>query len=197
MNMATTCASKGRKIGYARVSTSSQNLKQQIVALRAAGCHDLFIDRGVSGKSAKRKGLRNAMNALGEGDTLVVHKLDRLGRSVLLLAKLLSQFEAKGATFQSLNLTMDTTTASGKLVYFIFAAFAEFESNLNGERTKGGMKIRKADGVHVSRPPKLSIEDAQTAHDMLNDPDISLTTATCLFNVSPSTLKRLEEKNAA
>jgi len=177
-------------IGYARVSTSKQKLDLQITALKEAGCNKIYSDEGVSGKNFPRKGLTNALRALNENDTLIVYKLDRLGRSVLQLLKLMEKLEVKGAHFRSLSQTMDLTTASGKLIFTIFAAFAEFESNLNGERTKGGMQARKACGIHLGRKPKLSERQINSAREMLKLPGTSFSTVASFYKVSPNTIKR-------
>jgi DNA invertase Pin-like site-specific DNA recombinase len=183
-------APTGRMVGYARVSTKSQKLDMQIVALKSAGCEVIFTDQGVSGKATKRKGLSAAISSLCMGDTLVVHKIDRLGRNTAHLARLRDQLEAKGVAFRSISQGMDITSASGKLVYSIFAAFAEFESNLNGERTRGGLQVRKAKGVKLGRRLKLSTKEVQTAQKMLSGGAIPIATAASALDVSPSTLRR-------
>ena len=183
-------ATSGRKIGYARVSTKDQNLDLQLIALKKAGCDAVFTDHGIPGKIFPRKGLSAALSALQHGDTLVVYKLDRLGRSVFHLAGLLEQFEAKGANIQSLNQAIDISTASGKLTYFIFSAFAEFESNLNGERTRGGMEASRAHGVHLGRPLKLNDDDVRSARRMLEIGGASMGATARLFKVSHHTMRR-------
>lgn len=183
-------ASYGRKIGYARVSTKAQKLDLQISALKEAGCDVIFSDHGVSGRIAKRKGLSEALGTLQAGDTLVVYKIDRLGRSVLHLARLAQQLEHKGAGFQSISQGMNITSASGRLVFYIFAAFAEFESHINGERTKGGMEASKAKGAKFGRHLKLSDADVEKAQRMLERGAVSLGTVAGAFDVSPSTLRR-------
>lgn len=142
------------KIGYARVSTDDQNLDLQINALDAAGCTRIFTDKGISGAQSERSGLTAARLALEEGDTLVVWRLDRLGRSLIHLIKLLDELGKQGVHFQSLTENLDTTSAGGRLVFHIMAALAEFERALISERTKAGMKAAKARGVHVGRPRK-------------------------------------------
>lgn len=188
---------QAQKIGYARVSTKDQRLDLQIRALKEAGCDKVFRDKGVSGKSFKRKGLDAAIKVLERGDTLIVYKLDRLGRSLLQLERLRHRLERRGVELQSLSQSADTSTASGKLVFQIFAAFAEFESNLNSERTIGGMKARKANGIHLGRRHKLSLEDAAAIQRMLASPDINVATVASIYEVSPNTimrtLSRLEE----
>ena len=150
------------KIGYARVSTDEQNLDLQLDALKAAGCEKIFHDHGVSGATIQRDGLSQAILACGAGDTLVVWKLDRLGRSLGFLCELIERFGNQGAGFQSLTDGIDTTTSGGKLVFHIMGALAEFERSLISERTKAGMQAAKKRGKRLGRPPVLS--DTQKAH---------------------------------
>ena len=127
------------KIGYARVSTQEQNLDLQTDALTAAGCEKLFTDEGVSGVIKARSGLDSAIEAVGEGDTLIVWKLDRLGRSLGFLIELIDKLGKKNAGFVALQDGIDTTTSGGKLVFHIMGALAEFERDLISERTTAGM----------------------------------------------------------
>jgi DNA invertase Pin-like site-specific DNA recombinase len=131
------------KIGYARVSTGEQDLYLQRDALEAAGCEGIYQDEGISGITIERDGLTQALGALGEGDVLVVWKLDRLGRSLGFLCDLVNHLGQQGAHFQSLTDGIDTTTSSGKLVFHIMGALAEFERDLIRERTRAGMKAAK------------------------------------------------------
>ena len=179
-----------QKIGYARVSTKGQKLASQINALKEAGCDPIFKDKGVSGKIFPRKGLSQALKALKRGDMLVVHKLDRLGRTVLGLAQLQEQFEARGINLCSLTQSLDMSTASGRLTFYILAAFAQFESDINAERTKGGIKARRSKGKRLGRKPKLSPEQIMAAREMLKNPGMSLTTVAALFRVAPNTIRR-------
>ena len=117
-------AAPGRKIGYARVSTKDQRLRMQRDGLNAAGCDLIFEDHGVSGKESSRSGLDTMLAELRAGDTVVVFKLDRLGRSVLHLADLLVRFQKDGIHFCSLSEGINTTTPGGKLVYHLFSALA-------------------------------------------------------------------------
>ena len=126
-------------IGYARVSTEDQNLALQLDALRAAGCELIFRDEGVSGSETDRVELNKALQALAAGDVLVVWKLDRLGRSLAHLMHIVTRLEAKAIGFRSLSEAIDTTTASGRLLFHVVGAIAEFERNLISERTSAGM----------------------------------------------------------
>ncbi len=156
-------------IGYARISTIDQNPALQIEALKRAGCADqnIFIDEGISGAKAKRPQLDKALKRLRHGDSLIVWRLDRLGRSMRHLIELTSMFEIKGIEFRSLSDSIDTSTAGGKLYFHMMGAFAEFERNLISERTKAGMAAAKARGVHIGRPKKQTKEHKK-ALDELN-----------------------------
>lgn len=145
----------GRKIGYVRVSDKDQTEALQIDALKAAGCDAIYGDHGVSGVITKRQGLDEVLSCLKKRDTLVVWKLDRLGRSTIHLLQLLSDLRDRGIDFQAITQGIDTTTAVGRMLYGQLAVFAEYERTLISERTKAGMAAAKARGVHVGRP-KLS-----------------------------------------
>lgn len=145
---------EGRRIGYARVSTHDQTLALQLDALKAAGCAQVFEDHAVSGASTSRPGLTDAMRSLHQGDTLVVWRLDRLGRSLRHLIETLTQLSDDGIGFHSIHDAIDTNTAGGRLTFHIMGALAEFERDLISERTKAGMAAAKARGVHVGRPKR-------------------------------------------
>jgi DNA invertase Pin-like site-specific DNA recombinase len=155
------------KIGYARVSTGEQNLGLQRDALEAAGCEVVYQDEGVSGITIARDGLAQTLGALAAGDVLVVWKLDRLGRSLGFLCELVERLGKQGAGFQSLTDGIDITTNSGKLVFHIMGALAEFERDLIRERTRAGMKAAKRRGKHVGRPRALSPAQVQHMHELL------------------------------
>src|SRR5688572_29979249 len=138
-------------IGYARVSTNDQNLDLQRSALQNAGCEQIFTDR-VSGTKAERKGLTEALSHLRAGDTLVVWRLDRLGRSLRHLIDTVAALSARGVGFRSLQEQIDTTTSGGKLVFHVFGALAEFERDLIRERTEAGLTAARARGRHGGRP---------------------------------------------
>jgi DNA invertase Pin-like site-specific DNA recombinase len=154
-------------VGYARVSTGEQNLGLQRDALEAVGCEVVYQDEGVSGITVARDGLAQALGALAAGDVLVVWKLDRLGRSLGFLCELVERLGKQGAGFQSLTDGIDTTTSSGKLVFHIMGALAEFERDLIRERTRAGMKAAKRRGKHVGRPRALSPAQVQHMHELL------------------------------
>ena len=132
-------------IGYARVSTDDQNLNLQKDALTRAGCERILEDRQ-SGAKADRPGLRDALDYARDGDTLTVWRLDRLSRSLKDLIDLVSQLEARGIGLKSLHESIDTTSSSGKLIFHVFGALAEFERNLIRERTQAGLAAARARG---------------------------------------------------
>lgn len=150
--MKDTAHETGRKIGYARVSDQDQNQELQIDALNSVGCEVIYGDYGVSGACVTRRSLDTLLRDLTEGDTLVVWKLDRLGRSTLHLLQLLEDLRQNKVDFIAITQGIDTTTAVGRLLYGQLAVFAEFEREQIAERTKAGMAAAKARGVHVGRP---------------------------------------------
>ena len=135
-----------KMIGYARVSTQDQDLSLQLNDLKEAGCGKIFSDK-ISGAKFERTGLKNCLTYLKAGDTLMVWRIDRLGRSLQHLVGIVSGFQEKGIHFKSLNDgAIDTTSASGELVFCIFACMAQFERRLIQERTKAGLKAARARG---------------------------------------------------
>jgi DNA invertase Pin-like site-specific DNA recombinase len=143
-----------RLIGYARVSTNGQELQLQLDALKAAGVTkaDVYTDKA-SGSKTARPGLDKCLQALQPGDTLLVWRLDRLGRSIRHLIDLVEHLRERGVGFKSLCESIDTTTANGKLIFHIFTALAEFERDLIRERTKAGLTAARARGRNGGRPP--------------------------------------------
>src|SRR5262249_38587318 len=140
-------------IGYARVSTHEQNLDLQRDALRKAGvsAKNLYTDK-ITGTKENRPGLEQALSHLREGDTLVVWRLDRLGRSLKHLIETVTALHAQGVAFQSITENIDTSNATGKLVFHIFGALAEFERNLIRERSIAGLAAARARGRKGGRP---------------------------------------------
>jgi DNA invertase Pin-like site-specific DNA recombinase len=160
MSAASSSRAKGqRRIGYARVSTGEQNLRLQIDALRAAGCEKIFRDKGISGASSDRPGLRKALHFMEKGDVLVVWRLDRLGRSLPDLIMLIHKLSGAGQGFCSLSETIDTGSASGRLFLHVMGALAEFERALIAERTKAGLQAARMRGKKLGRPAAM---DKQT-----------------------------------
>src|SRR3954453_7292068 len=155
-------------IGYARVSTDDQNLDLQRDALNKAGCEQIFTDT-VSGTKARRPGLEDALSHLRAGDTLVVWRLDRLGRSLRHLIDTVTDLEVRGVGFKSLQESIDTTTSGGKLVFHIFGALAEFEREIIRERTNAGLQAARARGRNGGRPKKPSAKQIQMLQHLAAD----------------------------
>jgi DNA invertase Pin-like site-specific DNA recombinase len=152
-------------IGYARVSTYEQTLNLQQDALHKAECSRIFTDTA-SGTKTERKGLEEALNYVRKGDTLVVWRLDRLGRSLPHLITTLTDLEQQGIGFKSLTENIDTTTSGGKLIFHIFGALAEFERNLIRERTQAGLTAARARGKRGGRPKALTSRQLIVAQDL-------------------------------
>src|SRR5215211_3341719 len=146
------------QIGYARVSTDEQTLNLQLDALKAADCAQIFTDR-VSGTRAERPGLTNALGHLRDGDTLVVWRLDRLGRSLPHLIETVTGLADRGVSFKSLTESIDTTNTGGRLIFHIFGALAEFERDLIRERTRAGLTAARARGRKGGHPRVKSLAD--------------------------------------
>jgi DNA invertase Pin-like site-specific DNA recombinase len=174
-------------IGYARVSTRDQHLNLQQDALLAAGCEKVFLDE-VSGTVAARPGLDKLKEQLRRGDTLVVWRLDRLGRSVRDLIDWVTQLEQDGVGFKSLQEAIDTTTANGKLVFHLFAALAEFERNLIGERTRAGLAAARARGKQGGRPKALPADKRQLLVTLYEQKTMPVKTLCAMMGISKPTL---------
>lgn len=151
-------------MGYARVSTPEQRLDLQLDALHKAGVSEtnIFIDK-MSGASTRRPGLHRMMTFLDRGDTVIVWRLDRLARSTKDLIQRMETFQERGIKFKSLNESIDTSTASGALIFHVLAALAEFERNITRERITAGMKSAKDRGSKVGAQPKLKGKAAEWA----------------------------------
>lgn len=154
------------KIGYARVSTKDQKLEMQLEALTSYGCKVIFKEKISAAK--ERPELDKMMQQLRDGDQVVVWKLDRLGRSLRHLVNIINEFQERGVQFVSLNDNIDTTTSHGRLMFNLFAAFAEFERELISERTKAGLANARAQGRKGGRKPGLSKEGRQKAWTALH-----------------------------
>lgn len=182
----------GQRIGYARVSTDDQNLDLQLDALHRAGIADdcLYSDTA-SGKDAERKELAACLKALREGDTLVVWRLDRLGRSLPDLVRIIGELEKKGVGFESLTEKIETSSAAGKLVFHVFAALAEFERNLIRERTRAGLVAARARGRSGGRRPKLTPQQIKEIKRLMSDPTIPVSQIAERYNVSRTTIYKV------
>jgi len=157
------------QIGYARVSTEDQKLDLQLDALRQAKCDKIFKDVA-SGAQSDRVGLDGATRYLRPGDTLVVWKLDRLGRSLKHLIEMINQLNLKGVFFRSLQENIDTSSSGGKLTFHLFGALAEFERDIIRERTKAGLEAARARGRVGGRPKALDDRKLQLARELMSNP---------------------------
>lgn len=155
-------------IGYARVSTNDQKLEPQIDTLKAAGCETVFEDV-ISGAKADRPGLNDALAFLRKGDTLVVWKLDRLGRSMKHLVETVTDLGDRGVGFKSLTEGVDTTTTGGTLVFHLFGALAQFERDLIVERTQAGLKAAATRGRKGGRKPVVTPKKLEQAKAYISD----------------------------
>lgn len=175
------------KLGYARVSTLDQNPNLQTDALSAAGCERIFIDK-VSGARSERPELNRLKEQLRKGDTLVVWRLDRLGRNLKDLIKWIEQLENDSIAFNSLQENIDTSTSSGKLFFHIFGALAEFERNLIKERTMAGLSAARARGRVGGRPQKLNPKQVELAKDMYQSKKYTIQEICDQLNITKPTL---------
>ncbi|MDO3129658.1 recombinase family protein [Mycobacteroides abscessus subsp. bolletii] len=155
-------------IGYARVSTAEQSVGLQLDALQAAGAERVFTDEGISGSVSSRPELDKCMEVLREGDTLVVWRLDRLARSLKNLLELVESLSSKGIHLRSLTESIDTSSASGRLVLSVFGALAEFERSLIIERTQAGLTAARARGAKIGRPTAMSDSQIQQARTLVS-----------------------------
>jgi DNA invertase Pin-like site-specific DNA recombinase len=183
-------------IGYARVSTQDQNLELQLDALRAAGCGMVYQDKA-SGAKTDRPGLDEAFSHLRAGDTLVVWRLDRLGRTLRHLIETVSDLEAKGIGFRSLQESIDTTTSSGKLIFHVFGALAEFERNLTRERTQAGLTAARARGRKGGRPRKLDSAQVKLLYQLYDERERTVMEICRLLKISKPTLYDYLDRRAA
>ncbi len=162
------------KIGYARVSTADQNLDLQMDALQAAGCEKIFSDRGVSGAKTERPGLDKALDQIRRGDILVIWKLDRLGRSLSHLLSIVEDLKHKGVDFASVQDGFDTSSASGKMVFSVIGAMAEYERNLMRERTMAGLAAARSRGRMGGRPKSLDKSQVKVAITLANEGELAI-----------------------
>lgn len=175
-------------IGYARVSTTDQSLDMQIDSLKKAGCHQVFTDVASAVKSV-RPGLEKALAYLREGDTLVVWKIDRLGRSLAHLVQTVDQLRERGVAFRSLtDAGLDTTTRNGKLLFNLFATLAEFERDLIRERTKAGLATAAAKGRRGGRRPVITSAKLERALRLIKDKNLTVREAAAVIGVGKTAL---------
>ena len=176
-------------IGYARVSTTDQTLALQQDALQQAGCSRIFTDTA-SGALAERKGLADALSYVRPGDTLVVWKLDRLGRSLKDLIARMTELQNRQIGFKSLTEQIDTTTSGGKLIFHIFGSLAEFERDIIRERTQAGLLAARARGKRGGRRPTLKPREIAIARKLYEDKQTPIEDLCRMFKISRMTLWR-------
>ena len=175
-------------VGYARVSTTSQHLDMQLDALTASGCTRIHTDTA-SGALSARPGLDQALAELDEGDTLVVWRLDRLGRSLPHLVATIDTLTRQGVNLKSLHEAIDTTTPTGRLMVHLIASLAEFERELTIERTIAGLEAARARGASIGRPTVWTPQRAEAASALLAA-GATVTEVAQALNVSRATVYR-------
>jgi DNA invertase Pin-like site-specific DNA recombinase len=183
----------GQLIGYARVNTADQDLGLQLAALRHAGCRDAWIFRDTTSEvSTARPGLEACLRALGPGDTLIVWRLDRLGRSMTHLVTLIEELLGRQVGFRALcDGAIDTTTASGELIFHIFSALAQFERRLIQERTRARLAAARARGRKGGCKPRCAGEPrVRTAYTMYIDQQLSVADICQTLRISQATFYR-------
>ena len=184
--------------GYARVSTKNQNLDLQLDALKKYGCKKIYSEK-VSGAKTDRPQWKELLNQIQSNDTLIIWKLDRIGRSLHHLIKIVTNLTASNISLISINDPINTTTIQGKLMFNIFASLVEFEKDLIRERTIAGLKSARARGRMGGRPKGLSkqaIRKACTAEALYIQKELSITEITQQLDISKTTLyKYLRYRN--
>ena len=176
-------------IRYARVSTTDQNLDLQLDALKTAGCEKIHEDFA-SGAKKNRNGLENTMESLRKGDTLVVWKLDRLGRSLKHLIEVINVLNEREVFFKSLQENIDTSTSGGKLIFHVFGALAEFERDIIRERTMADLHAARARGRVGGRKRIMNEKKIQLARTLMEDPKTQVKDVCDTLGVSRATLYR-------
>ena len=178
-----------KMIGYARVSTGEQHLDLQLDSLKEAGCSKIFEDQ-ISGTKETRPNLGSCLEYLRAGDTLVVWRLDRLGRNLKDLIEKVEVLKSKKVEIRSLKENIDTTTPTGKLTFHLFAALAEFERDVIRERTLAGLRSARARGRKGGRPRALTDEQLRMAADLMKNPATPISDVCNTLSVSRATLYR-------
>lgn len=176
-------------IGYARVSTYEQHLDQQVSALKEAGCIKVYEEKA-SGTRSDRPELVKALEYIRDGDTLVVWRLDRLGRSLQHLVQTVNDLHSRNVGFRSLHEQIDTTSATGRLTFHIFAALAEFERDLIVDRTKAGLAAARQRGARPGRRPSLSPDQVAVVRQMHASGEHTIEQIAAVVNVSRATIYR-------
>lgn len=182
------------KFGYARVSTADQNMVMQVDALKAAGCDKIYTEK-ISGVRDDRPELERLLDQLREGDTLVVYKLDRLGRSTFRLLELTADLEGRGVEFVSIVDGIDTSTPVGRFFFRTMASIAELERDIIVERTQAGLKAARARG-RVGGRPRVDESKVSAAVELYNAGTMSVPEIVEATGVSKATLyRRLRERS--
>lgn len=182
-------------IGYARVSTDDQDCSMQVAALEGIGCEKIFSEKG-SGAHFDRPVLAECLSHLRKGDVLVVWRLDRLGRSTKDLIGTVMKLKDEGVEFKSIQESISTESASGQLVFHLFAALAEFERNLIRERTVSGLAVARARGRVGGRPSKLSAKDLVKMRKMASENKVPIKDLAQMFSISRTTVYNLLRRSA-
>ena len=188
--------SRGMAFGYCRVSTTQQDEALQQDALEKAGVDRIFVDKA-SGATASRPALDELLAQLRPGDTVVVWRLDRLGRSLRHLIDVVGDLEQRGVGLRSLTESIDTSTPGGKLIFHVFGALAEFERDLIRERTQAGLTAARARGRVGGRPTVWTPEKLAAARVMLEDGEHDVATIARILGVSRASLYRARASNSA
>ena len=183
-------------LGYARVSTTEQNPDLQVDELTAAGCWKVWTDRA-SGALDRRPQLDDVLVQLRPGDTLVVWRLDRLGRSLRHLIDVVTALDERGVGFRSLRENIDTTTAGGRLVFHLFGALAQFEREIIRDRTVAGLTAARARGRVGGRPSKLSAEQRRQARKMYDERELTVEQIGKVLGVSRTSIYRALSQGSA
>jgi DNA invertase Pin-like site-specific DNA recombinase len=190
--------SGGMRIGYARVSTIDQNLDMQRDALARAGCAQVYEEKASGKKAAGRVELANMLKALRKGDTLIVWRLDRLGRSLVDLVHIVEQLAERGIGFESLSEKIDTSTAQGRMFFGVIAVMAQYQRDVISENTSAGLKAARARGRMGGRPAALDDKAIAEIRVLMQDGSIPLKDIAARYNVGRTTLyntiKRAEKK---
>ncbi|MCZ4499724.1 MAG: pin [Marmoricola sp.] len=179
----------GTLVGYARVSTDDQHTDLQLTALRDAGCDRVYEEKA-SGTRTDRPELAAALDYLRPGDTLIVWRLDRLGRSMSHLIGTVSDLDRRGVGFRSVTENIDTTTATGRLVFHLFSALAEFERGLLAERTRAGLAAARERGAKPGRKPSLTPDQVAVVQAMHATGDHTVAAIAAVVGVSRATVYR-------
>lgn len=190
----------GMRIGYARVSTVDQNLDLQRDALARAGCVQVYEEKASGKAKAGRPELANMLRAVRQGDTLIVWRLDRLGRSLVDLVHIVDELACRGVAFESLSEKIDTSTAQGRMFFGFMAAMAQYQRDVISENTHAGLKAARARGRKGGRPAALDDQAIAEIRALRRDPDISMSNIEARYGVTRMTiynsLNRAEKKEA-